>query len=112
MDFKSNALDYLKKITGDKTKTQNNNNQKKDSMSYKQDLTQDEQKKMNALLNLDFEDYKKEIKLYNLERDEIDYSKLEYNDSYCKPTQNNTFLIIGVVLIIFAIALILLTKSS
>ena len=111
MDFKSNALDYLKKISGDKTKTQEDVN-KMNRSKYSQDLTVDEQRKLNALLNLDFEDYKKEIKLYNLERDEIDYSKLEYNDNYCKPSQNNTFLIIGIVLIIFAITLMLLTKSS
>ena len=109
MDFKSNALDYLKKITGDKTKTQNNN-YKKDSMSYKQDLTIDEQKKMNALLNLDFEDYKQQVKRDRAERDEIDYSKLQFVDNYCKPKQDNTFLIIGIVLITFAIILMLLTK--
>ena len=113
MEVKSTTLDFLKKITGEKIKTQNNN-LKRDSSMYKQDLTPDEQKKLNALLNLDFEDYKKEIKLYNIERDEIDYSKLEFadNNNNCKSTENNSFLIIGIFLIIFAVILMLLTKSS
>ena len=107
MELKSNALDYLKNITGksdDNIKIIKDNN--------KQDLTQEEQKKMNALLNLDFEDYKKQVKKDRIEQDRVDYSKIKFADNYCKPTQNNTFLIIGIVLIIFAIALILLTKSS
>jgi hypothetical protein len=113
MEVKSTTLDFLKKITGENIKTQNNNF-KRDSSMYKQDLTPDEQKKLNALLNLDFEDYKKEIKLYNIERDEIDYSKLEFVDdsNKCKSTENNSFLIIGIFLIIFAVILMLLTKSS
>ena len=62
----------------------------------------------------DFEDYNKEIKLNSIERDEIDYSKLEFVDdsNKCKQTQNNSFLMIGIFLIIFAIILMLLTKSS
>jgi hypothetical protein len=112
MDLKSSALDYLKKITGNKPTQQNDNNFKRDKNMYKQDLTPEEQKKMNALLNLDFEDYKKQVKKDRIEQDRVDYSKIKFADNYCKPTQNNTFLIIGIVLIIFAIALILLTKSS
>ncbi len=110
MSLKSNALDYLKKITGDKPKKQDKS--KKDQYEYKQDLTPEEQKKMNALLNLDFEDYKKQVKEDRVERDEIDYSKLEFVDNYCKPKDDNTFLIIGIVLIIFAILLMFITKSS
>jgi hypothetical protein len=110
MELKSSALDYLKKITGDKP--QQNNNSNKDTNMYKQDLTPEEQKKMNALLNLDFEDYKKQVKQDRMERDEIDYSKIEFADNYCKTKENNTFFIIGIVLIAFAILLMFLTKSS
>ncbi len=110
MDLKSSALDYLKKITGDKPAQQNDDKLKKDKNMYKQDLTPEEQKKMNALLNLDFEDYKQQVKRDRAERDEIDYSKLQFVDNYCKPKQDNTFLIIGIVLITFAIILMLLTK--
>ena len=112
MDYKSTALDYLKKITGNKPTQQNDDIVKKNKSDYKQDLTPEEQKKMNALLNLDFEDYKKQVKKDRVERDEIDYSKLEFVDKYCKSGENNTFLIIGVVLIAFAIILMFLTKSS
>jgi hypothetical protein len=101
MALKSNVLNYLKNITGDKSQ----NNIKNDNT---QNLTEQEQKKMNALFNLDFDDYKKQVKKDRIESDKVDYSKLQFIDNYCIPKQDNTFLIIGIVLIVFSIILMLL----
>lgn len=103
MAFNSNPFDYLKNITGNKS--QNNNILKNNN---KKNLTQEEENKMNALFNLNFEDYKKEVKRDRIKQDVVDYSKLKFIDNYCIPTQDNTFLIIGIVLIVFSIILMLL----
>lgn len=84
----------------------NKNKQNKTDDEKKQDA---ERKKQNALFNLDFENYKREVKKTK-KTDFVDYRNLQYLDNYCKPKHENTFFIIGVVLIVFAIVLMLLFK--
>jgi hypothetical protein len=71
---------------------------------------QDEQKKQNALFNLDFEEYKKQVKQNYIE-EQVDFERIKYLDNYCKPTVDNTFLIIGIIMISFAFILIFMYKD-
>jgi hypothetical protein len=76
------------------------------------DISQDEidRKKQNALFNLDFEEYKKQVKKERKE-EVVDYEKIKYLDNYCKPTEDYTFLIVGIVMILFAIILMITYKN-
>ncbi len=65
----------------------------------------DENKKQNALFNLRFEDYKIGVKEQLLKKANL-LDNIIYNDPYCKEPENNTYLFIGIVLVIFAILLI------
>lgn len=65
----------------------------------------DENKKQNALFNLRFEDYKLGVKEQLLKKANL-LDNIIYNDPYCKEPENNTYLFIGIVLVIFAILLI------
>ena len=66
-----------------------------------------ERKKRNALFNLDFEEYKKQVKK-TMKEEKIDYEKIKYLDNYCIPSVDNTYLIIGIILIVFAIILMII----
>ena len=68
-------------------------------------LRMDENKKQNALFNLKFEDYKIGVKEQLLKKANL-LDNIVYNDPYCKEPENNTYLFIGIVLIVFAILLI------
>lgn len=74
-------------------------------MSYEQEAI--ERRKQNALFNLDFEEYKKQVKK-NMKEEVVDYEKIKYLDNYCKPQVDNTYLIIGIILIVFAIILMVI----
>lgn len=74
-------------------------------MSYEQEAI--ERRKQNALFNLDFEEYKKQVKK-NMKDEVVDYEKIKYLDNYCKPRVDNTYLIIGIILIVFAIILMVI----
>ncbi len=69
-----------------------------------------ERKKQNALFNLDFEEYKKQIKK-SYKEEQVDYSKVKYLDNYCKPEPQQHYFYIGVVLIVFAIVLMIIQKN-
>jgi hypothetical protein len=70
-------------------------------------ISQEDKAKQNALFNLDFEEYKKQVKKALIE-DEVDYSKIKYLDNYCKTPETNAYLYIGIIMIIFAIILLIL----
>jgi len=70
-------------------------------------ISQEEKAKQNALFNLDFEEYKKQVKKQLIE-EEVDYSKVKYLDNYCKEPETNAYLYIGIIMIIFAIILMIL----
>lgn len=70
-------------------------------------ISQEEKAKQNALFNLDFEEYKKQVKKQLIE-EKVDYSKIKYLDNYCKEQEINAYLYIGVIMIIFAIILMIL----
>jgi len=70
-------------------------------------MTTAEKKKWNALFNLDFDEYKKQVKKEYHEQ-QVDYSKIKYLDNYCIPRVDNTYLIVGIVLIVFAIILMII----
>ena len=72
-------------------------------------ISQEEKAKQNALFNLDFEEYKKQVKKQLIE-EEVDYSKVKYLDNYCKEPETNAYLYIGIIMIIFAIILMILFK--
>ena len=69
-----------------------------------------EQRKKNALFNLDFEEYKKQIKKAYKE-EKVDYENIKYLDNYCKQEVDNTYLIIGIIMIVFAIVLMIINKD-
>lgn len=69
-----------------------------------------ERRKKNALFNLDFEEYKKQVKKDRIE-EVVDYDKIRYLDNYCIPTVDYTFLIVGIVIILFAIILMITYKN-
>jgi len=82
-----------------------NNNQNTNS-------TEIDRKKQNALFNLDFEDYKKQVreqmKMDNTPEKYLEKIKnLNFNDTYCKNKTTNIYLIIGIVLIIFSFILMI-----
>lgn len=69
-----------------------------------------EKRKQNALFNLNFDEYKKEVKnKFKIDNTPQNYlekiQNLEFSDSKCKKHHDNTFLTIGVMMIIFAIIL-------
>ena len=66
-----------------------------------------DRKKQNALFNLDFEEYKKQVKK-NMKSEVVDYEKIKYLDNYCKPQVDNTYLIVGIVMIVFAVILMII----
>jgi hypothetical protein len=70
-------------------------------------ISQEERAKQNALFNLDFEEYKKQVKK-QLITEEVDYAKIKYLDNYCKEPETNAYLYIGIIIIIFAILLMIL----
>ena len=77
-------------------------------------LTQEEidRKKQNALFNLDFEEYKKQVKkqlkLDNTPEKYLEKIKnLRFPDDVCQNQKDNTYLIIGIILIVFAFILMI-----
>jgi hypothetical protein len=62
-------------------------------------------KKQNALFNLRFEDYKIGVKEELLRKANL-LENITYNDPYCKEPENNSYLYVGVILIVFAILLL------
>ena len=61
-----------------------------------------EVKKQNALFNLRFEDYKIGVKEELLKKANL-LDNIVYNDPYCREPINNTYMFVGIVLIVFAI---------
>ena len=61
-----------------------------------------------ALFNLDFEDYKKNVKEANKNKT-IDLSNMKFNDNYCENLHNdsNPYLFTGILLIILAIIILI-----
>lgn len=83
-------------------------------MDKNKQLTQEEidRKKQNALFNLDFEEYKKQVKKQfkidnSLEKYLEKVKNLRYPDDNCDNKKDNIYLIIGIVLIIFAFILMI-----
>lgn len=72
--------------------------------------SEEERRKQNALFNLDFEEYKNQVKKDRKE-EVIDYEKIKYLDNYCIPKEDYTFLIVGIVMILFAIVLMITYKN-
>jgi hypothetical protein len=70
-------------------------------------ISEEERLKQNALFNLDFEEYKKQVKK-EMKEEVVDYSKIKYLDNYCKEPETNSYLYIGISMIVFAIILMLL----
>jgi hypothetical protein len=77
-------------------------------------LTQEEidRKKQNALFNLDFEEYKKQVKkqlkIDNTPEKYLEKIKnLRFPDDVCQNQKDNTYLIIGIILIVFAFILMI-----
>ena len=70
-------------------------------------ISYEEKAKQNALFNLDFEEYKKQVKKTLIEQ-EVDYSKIKYLDNYCKESDTNAYLYIGIIIIIIALLLLIL----
>lgn len=70
-------------------------------------ISQEDRLKQNALFNLDFEEYKKQVKK-EMKEEVVDYSAIKYLDNYCKEPETNAYLYIGILMIIFAIFLILI----
>jgi len=62
-------------------------------------------KKQNALFNLRFVDYKIGVKEELLKKANL-LDNIIYNDPYCKEPINNTYMFVGIVLIVFAILFI------
>jgi hypothetical protein len=76
--------------------------------------TQEEidKKKQNALFNLDFEEYKKQVKkqlkIDNTPEKYLEKIKnLRFPDDVCQNQKDNTYLIIGIILIVFAFILMI-----
>ena len=77
-------------------------------------LTQEEidRKKQNALFNLDFEEYKKQVKkqlkIDNTPEKYLEKIKnLRFPDDVCQNQKENIYLIIGIILIVFAFILMI-----
>ena len=77
-------------------------------------LTQEEidKKKQNALFNLDFEEYKKQVKkqlkIDNTAEKYLEKIKnLRFPDDMCQNQKDNTYLLIGIILIVFAFILMI-----
>ena len=64
-------------------------------------ISQEDRLKQNALFNLDFEEYKNQVKK------EMKEEVVDYSDNYCKEPETNAYLYIGILMIIFAIILML-----
>lgn len=62
----------------------------------------EDNKKQNALFNLRFEDYKIGVKEQLLYKANL-LDSIVYNDPYCKEPVNNTYIFIGIVMIVIAI---------
>lgn len=70
-----------------------------------------EEEKWLAQFNLDFEKYKKKVKEAAKNR-KIDISKIKFPDNYCVQEDNNTFLIVGIIMIVFAFAMTIMIGTE
>ncbi len=89
-----------------------NNTQPFDVTLAQQAREEIERIKQNALFNLDFEEYKKQVKKqFKIDNAPEKYLEkirnLRFSDDACHNKYNNTHLIIGIILIIFAFILML-----